>query len=380
MRQYKKHFYTALITFGSIVTTLGLLFLLRLSPDISEGWSRSISRFEQLVASYLFGWLPFSMFELFIWGIIIYVLIWLAMLIRHLVRFNTKGSSKYWLNFGIVISLIFTVYMGTAGMEYNRYPVDIPLHTELINDTSEYKTIASYFQDDYNEISNVLSYNEDGSLIKTYTHNEMNQIMHEEFKKLGSDYYTQETAKAKQMYMWGWLYRELHITGIAFAPTGEANINPLITAGEYPFTMAHEIAHTKGIIREEDANLVAAYICLTSSDPYLRYSGYVWTISSLAYLVKCTNNPEDYKAFQTGFSENCVKDSQARYQYWTNHDMFSKFSNWLNDIYLKIQGNGGTSSYDDNIDVGQEDGVYKVNSYSRYQALYLWIYYDLLGK
>ncbi len=380
MNRYKKTFYASLITLGCILFTFGFLCIIRTSSFISEGWSRSISRGIQYVTTFLFRWLPISAFELFIICLVIYIVIWLILAIRHLHRFKFRGSSKYWLNFGIVISLILTVYMGTAGMEYNRYKVDIPQHTELVENTLVYKEIGEYFQSDYNEISKHLSYDEKGMLIMPYTHDEMNTIMSEEFKSLKSDYYTTNTPKTKLMYIFGWLYRELQITGVAFAPTGEPNMNPLVTPGEYAFTMAHEIAHTKGIIKEEDANLVAAYICLTSTNEYLRYSGYVYTIYSLAYLVACTNVKEYYTSFQNGFTKECVNDSIARSNYWREHNMLAKISDFINNIYLILQGDHGTISYEDNIHVEEEEGKYYVNSYSRYQALYLWIYFDLLGK
>ena len=376
MSRYKKRFYANLITLGSIVFTYIVLLLLRLIPAVSEWWSRTISRGEQIVNNRIFGWLPFSCFELFIILFALYIIGWLVLTIRHLVRFSLRGSSRYWLNFGIVVSLVLTVYMGSAGMEYNRRPVDIPLHTELISDTQEYKNVAAYFQTDFNECSEKLSFREDGSLILPYTNKELDQIMEVEFKKLNSDYYTQSTTKAKRMNIFGWLYRELQITGVAFGPTGEANVNQLATAAEYAFTTAHEIAHTKGIIREEDANLVAAYICLTSSDPYLRYSGYMCTIGSLGYLVRCTNVEQDYYDFTHGYTKQIAADSKYMNEYWKKHDMLGKISDWMNDLYLKLQGDKGTISYTDNIDITKDDKEYRVNSYSRYQALYMWLYLD----
>lgn len=379
MSKYQKRFYSSLITLGSIVTILIILQLLKLSPAISEWWSRTISRGEQTINNYIFGWLPFSFFEILIVVFIIYVLGWMALTIRHLVRFKAKGSSKYWINLGTVISLILVVYTGTAGMEYNRYPVEIPAHTELIDDTSKYKNIGEYFQEDFNNISHQFSYREDGSLICPYSRKELNEIMQQEFKKLDSDYYTKATAKAKHLNLFGWMYRELQITGVAFGPTGEANVNQLAPANEYAFTLAHEIAHTKGIIREEDANLVAAYICLTSNNPYLRYNGYMCTISSLSYLVRCTNVEDDYKDFIYGYSKEIAADSKYAIEYWKKHDLLQKISDFFNDLYLKIQGDKGTVSYTDNIDVVQEDTEYKVVKYSRYQSLYLWIYIDSLN-
>lgn len=315
------------------------------------------------------------MFEFFVICLVLYILIWLIIVIRRLHRFKWKGLSHYLLNLGIVISLVSLFYLGTAGMEYNRLPVNIPQYTTLIEDTNKYIDIVAYFQDDYNEISTMFDYNDDGSLIRPYNITELNKIMLKEFQVFDDDdYFTKKTTKAKEMPILGLIYRELGITGVAFAPTGEANINPYITAGEYAFTLAHEIAHTKGIIREEDANLVAAYICLNSENEYLRYSGYVYTISSLYPFIYATNNKEAIENYRNGFSKEIQKDSYARYLYWKKHNKARQIGNFINDLYLKLNGNKGTVSYQDNIDTKEEDNKYVINSYSRYQALYLSLY------
>lgn len=317
------------------------------------------------------------MFEFFVILLVLYILIWLILTIRHLHRFSFRGSSRYFLNFGIVISLVLLTYLGTAGMEYYRYPISgIPQYVEVLEDTDKYEDIAAYFQDDYNEIAKSFEYDENGMMIKPYSIDKLNEIMLDEFKVFDDDeYYTKKTTKAKEMPILGLIYRELGITGVAFAPTGEANVNPYIPGGEYAFTLAHEIAHTKGIIRENDANLVAAYICLNSENEYLRYSGYVYTISSLYYLVQCTNNDEVIKNYRNGFSNLVINDSKARSAYWNEHNKAHKIGNFFNDLYLKFNGTEGTTSYIDKSDISNEKGKYKVNSYSPYQALYLSLYF-----
>ncbi len=262
-------------------------------------------------------------------------------------------------------------------MEYYRYPISgIPQYSEILEDSSKYEDIATYFQDDFNTIAKSFEYDEKGLLIRPYSIDKLNQIMLDEFKVFDKDdYYTKKTTKAKEMPLLGLIYRELGITGVAFAPTGEANVNPYIPAGEYAFTLAHEIAHTKGIIREDDANLVASYICLNSEDEYLRYSGYVYTIYSLKYLVLCTNDDEVIKNYNNGFSNLVLNDSKARSNYWNEHNKAEKIGNFFNDLYLKLNGTEGTTSYIDKIDVSNEKGQYKINSYSPYQALYLSLYF-----
>jgi hypothetical protein len=46
---------------------------------------------------------------------------------------------------------------------------------------------------------------------------------------------------------------------------GEANVNVDVPASQLPITICHEISHTRGIAREQDANLAGFLACLNSS-------------------------------------------------------------------------------------------------------------------
>ncbi|MBR7161929.1 MAG: DUF3810 domain-containing protein, partial [Clostridia bacterium] len=76
-----------------------------------------------------------------------------------------------------------------------------------------------------------------------------------------------------------WTYT--HISGMYTFFTGEANVNT-----NYPdFIMissaAHEMAHQRGIGKEDEANFVAFLVCSLSDDPYIRYSGYADVLNEL---------------------------------------------------------------------------------------------------
>ena len=66
-----------------------------------------------------------------------------------------------------------------------------------------------------------------------------------------------------------------HITGVYTFFTGEANINVAFPDYTIPYTAAHELAHQRGIAREDEANFVAFLVCNESDDPYIRYSAYL---------------------------------------------------------------------------------------------------------
>ncbi|MBR3293093.1 MAG: DUF3810 domain-containing protein [Oscillospiraceae bacterium] len=70
----------------------------------------------------------------------------------------------------------------------------------------------------------------------------------------------------------------LDFTGFFFPFTGEANVNMDFPVALFPATIAHELAHQRGVAKEQEANFVAVLACLDSGDP-----DYVYSAALLAY-------------------------------------------------------------------------------------------------
>ena len=138
-----------------------------------------------------------------------------------------------------------------------------------------------------------------------------------------------------------------HITGVYTFFTGEANININFPDYTIPYTAAHELAHQRGIAREDEANFVAFLVCMESDDAYIRYSG---ALNLYEYVVSAL-----YSADKELYKENYVKQSKAiiaeRIAY---SEFFEKYrentvadiSEATNNAYLQSQGAPqGTRSY-----------------------------------
>ena len=63
-----------------------------------------------------------------------------------------------------------------------------------------------------------------------------------------------------------------NFTGFFFPFTGEANINTDAPPALLASTIAHEIAHQRGVAEEDEANFVAVLASLASGDPVYAYS------------------------------------------------------------------------------------------------------------
>lgn len=88
-----------------------------------------------------------------------------------------------------------------------------------------------------------------------------------------------------------------HMKGYYFPFSMEANYNEVMCTLNYPATMCHELAHLRGFIYEDEANLIGFLACMESGDEFFRYSGY---LSVLTYIYNdlyrlSQRNPEGYR-------------------------------------------------------------------------------------
>lgn len=72
-----------------------------------------------------------------------------------------------------------------------------------------------------------------------------------------------------------------YMQGYYFPFSMEANYNDVMHILNIPSTMCHELAHLRGYIYEDEANLIGYLACIRSEDPFFQYAG---NLSVLTYL------------------------------------------------------------------------------------------------
>ena len=111
----------------------------------------------------------------------------------------------------------------------------------------------------------------------------------------------------------------LQITGIFTPYTFEANIN--IAAPDYniPATMCHELAHSRGFMREDEANFIGYLACRESDSAEFQYSG---TMLALVHSINRLYDA-DYDAFlevNALMSEGVRLDFADNNAYWARYE------------------------------------------------------------
>jgi hypothetical protein len=126
----------------------------------------------------------------------------------------------------------------------------------------------------------------------------------------------------------------LGISGIYFPFTAEPNYNADMPDFQIPFTIAHEMAHQRGVARESEANFVAYVVCVNSRDPFVRYSGYRNGLGVLSELHKV--EPERAKELSRRLSPGYREDSRRAALFWAKAlGAAGALSHRVNDLYLR---------------------------------------------
>jgi hypothetical protein len=93
--------------------------------------------------------------------------------------------------------------------------------------------------------------------------------MGEEYDQLSGFYVTPKYLK------YSGFFSQQNIMGYYFPFSMEANINSVMYITNVAPTVCHELAHTKGFIYEDDANMIGFLACINSDDKFLQYCGYL---------------------------------------------------------------------------------------------------------
>ena len=372
-----------------LIVAVVLLALLKSNQAVAEWFSTTVFVGWVNFVGHVNSIFPFSVFEVLLYVAVVFAVVFLVWAITLFSQRKwTKGANKF-LILCIVATSILTVYMSTASMAYNREKLPIIEYNHTTSqekmDAHSAKELAQFYADKLNQVSSQLERNQDGT-VKMPSFDEIFDLLMVEFEKLDNGYFSQYTPKAKQLTS-KWLFGNLKIAGVSFVVTGEPNVG----SGNFynlPQVMAHEIAHTKGVMRESDANSVAYYVLLNSNNPYLQYAVLADVASSITTMVRKMQNQEN-PSVNSEFNFNSLLDEQtfqgivadkvAYGRYWSQFTAFEDLGTWLNDVYLKLMGQSdgvgsyveeGTSETQDKTDEnGNQVQVEVVISFSNFQNI-----------
>ena len=144
----------------------------------------------------------------------------------------------------------------------------------------------------------------------------------------------------------------LGLSGVYSPFSGEPHVNAQMPGAAQPFTACHEVAHQRGLAREDEANFIAWLVCRESADPGHRYSGSLIALSYALGAWHREHSPDSAPAL-VELDPRIRADLEALHRFWSSrHGPLSKLATVGHDAVLRGLGHEhGVRSYGGVVDL-----------------------------
>ena len=335
------------VCYGIAALALIIYLAARIFPAFADFFNQNISEIFRRVLAALTNPIPFSVGEAFL--LLLPVLFGLTVWYAAKYRCDTwRSTLSFVAILFALICMLLSMFVFTFATGYHGRTLDQKLGLEQKDVSAQelYET-ALILSNKVNEEYENMTYGADGFSVMPYTLSDMNEKLLDAYDVFCSEHaFIDHYDTRLKPVMLSELMNYTHITGVYSYFTGEANIDIAFPDYTIPYTAAHELAHQRGIAREDEANMVAFLVCIESDDAYVRYCAYLNMYEYVANALYRADSDLYAKARNTLPAE--VRGEMSAYSIF-----FSKYQNStagsvsgaVNDTFLKFQGTEGTASY-----------------------------------
>ena len=342
------------IIVGIPILILTAFYLIRNKPDACSIVARKISAPFRAAMAGLTSKIPFCLAEILsagaILGAILYIISAVVVLIRTRFRFG-----EFFRRFGVLLTVVLwlvSLYCLFFGVEYLTpgFARENGLVTGGVTVEQLYD-VTKLFAENASRLAAEVDRDEYGTFIGDDNLLFADSIyvfdgVAERFPTLDGKLY-----RPKRMYC-SKLFSMMGFTGMYFPFTGECCINTDFPASGRPFTVAHELAHSRGVIGEDEANFVGIAACLTSDMTNYEYSGWLAGYTYLQNALYSTDR-DLWREIYDSLDEYVILDLREDNAYWNSfRSPVTTAAESVYDGYLKSNGvNSGIRSYSECVEL-----------------------------
>ena len=337
----------AKVGFVVFIIVLAVYIGSRLSEPFADYINSGISAYYRMAMAAFGGLFPFSLYELALITIPLQIIavIWIA--VRKVTLDEAPG--RFLINILAAALLLYSGHLMALGVAYNTTPIAERLDIAAVEVTEDrLASVMEELTEEINELSPKMKRNPDGTSTGGYTTEQTSRLICDSYRLL-SEKYGVPTAvfeSSVKEIRFSNVMSYFSLTGIYTFYTGEANINSLYPSYNKAFTSAHELAHQRGVLRENEANFMAYLALSTSEDEYLRYSGALSMYGYISSALYRTNKDRYYEIaarLDPGARADIIASSKVSEEY--GGTIFETISTKVNDLFLKSNGTEGVVSY-----------------------------------
>lgn len=323
------------------------IFVLADIPFLAEYmFARGITRWLTALVGSITNFLPASLYECAAVLLIAGGVALAAGLIVLLAKKSYARAARWLYRLAVAVLAVLLAFGLMYAPLYERKSAVSALGlTEISADEESVFLAAQYYIGELNALSEKLERDESGNILAACSFSELADKLNAEYNTL-CDYFASYEVRPKEVGL-SVAMSYLGITGIYIPFFAEANVNTDIPSYELPSTMAHEMAHAKGVSRENEANNVSYVLCIRSEDDYIRYSG---LMNAAARLLNALDEDNFSVLYETLSPEIKKEYANASAHYKKYEGIIDEISSFFNDLFLKSNGvAGGTKSYGETV-------------------------------
>ena len=338
------HKKTKLILTLLLPVQYGILLLLRNFPETVETYySLGLYPIISKVSRFLFGWVPFSVGDVFYTLVTIYALRWIYKNIRRIKRTPVKLVVDILAS----VSIIYFMFHILWGLNYYRMPLQKAIALDNDYTTEELVLMTERFVKKANEMHRELGFADSVKIDLPYSQKEVfdktqngYDNIQEEFPMLA---YSPISIKKSG---WSLGLTILGYSGYLNPFSNEAQVNNLIKTYKFPVVASHEVAHQIGYAKENEANFIATLATVNNDDTFIQYSGYIF---ALRYLVNevARRDIDTYHELISTINPGIIASYKEMRDFWDSYNNpIEDISKFFYDGYLQANNvNGGIKSY-----------------------------------
>ncbi len=264
---------------------------------------------------YAFGWLPFSIGDVFYTLLSLYVIRWLITNRKRIIN-----DTKHWL-----LEVLSTISIGYFAFHvlwaFNYYR--LPLHESLEIDneytTEELVTITKELITKANQIHLNITKNDSIKVEMPYTKSELLKMIPSGYNELSKEFpYLSYHPKSIKRSIYSIPLTYMGFSGYLNPFTNEAQIDGLIPSYKFPTTGSHEVAHQLGYAAENEANFIGSMAAMHHPDIYFNYSGNAFALRHCLGEVYRRDHTTYEKLIQT-VNKGILKNYQEVRDFWDSY-------------------------------------------------------------
>jgi hypothetical protein len=294
-----------------------VISILKNYPEfVEQFYSNGLYVFLSKAMRYVFGWLPFSFGDLLYTLASIYIIRWLIINRKRII----KDTLNWFLDIGATLSIAYFAFHLLWALNYYRQPLYKSLNIEAEYTTEQLIAFTKKLIDKSNVIHHKLGANDSLKVELPFTKNEIFQKVQNGYEKLSETYphlkYEPKSIK-KSLYSIPLTY--MGFSGYLNPFTNEAQVDGLIPTYKFPTTSCHEVAHQLGYAAENEANFIGCLAAIHNDDIYFQYSGYTFALRyCLAELSR--RDPEIYKSIAPTVNKGIFENYKDVRTFWLAYE------------------------------------------------------------